>query len=487
MCNFAPVKTVIQHTEQLLSQHDCVTVPGLGAFIVNYVPAAINMSLNRISAPKKVIYFNADINHNDGLLANAVSLDNHVDFQQATTQISDEVGHFLNELKTGRKVPFGHIGMLQQTRKGKIEFTPPPSFDFLPANLGMADTSFHSLQSAIEDQYVHIERNVRASKGHFFKYAAASLAIIALIVAGTTITLKKTTCFAGLSTLFSSSTPDTGAPPAQPTTTGSNTERVWHVVVSLPTKDDAETLLKELQKNDRFKSATIVYASTEKPVEPPAVQPVISSSQPATEDTQNGPYFVVVATYESMKKANGYIAEMKKTDPAPLAVYGRLYYYPIVAGSFSTKEQANEKLKEIRQKAPFKTAIIVHSTTLRPVNALPKPSLPAAESQKTAATGEQKNAISPAQSTQQTSQNELQTSPATTGHYYVTVASYETEKAAKTCAEEYQKKCNCPLTVVKAGSKFRVCAASYPDLKSANEKAKEVRQTTPFKDAWVAK
>jgi hypothetical protein len=60
--------SITRHIEYLVSRHDCVVVPGWGAFIAQYEPARIDAESGLIVPPSRAISFNQSVMHNDGLL-----------------------------------------------------------------------------------------------------------------------------------------------------------------------------------------------------------------------------------------------------------------------------------------------------------------------------------------------------------------------------------------------------------------------------------
>jgi len=64
---------IAAHIGQLVMEHECVIIPGLGGFITDYRAAEINQLQHQILPPSRKLVFNAQINGNDGLLANFLS------------------------------------------------------------------------------------------------------------------------------------------------------------------------------------------------------------------------------------------------------------------------------------------------------------------------------------------------------------------------------------------------------------------------------
>ena len=71
---FVKMFSIIEHIEYLISDHDCVVVPGLGAFIAQYIHAEIDLERGVILPPRRVLSFNAAVCHNDGVLAGSERL-----------------------------------------------------------------------------------------------------------------------------------------------------------------------------------------------------------------------------------------------------------------------------------------------------------------------------------------------------------------------------------------------------------------------------
>ena len=46
---------LVRHIEYLLTEHDCVLVPGLGGFVLQYVPARFSEGRKSIQPPGKQI------------------------------------------------------------------------------------------------------------------------------------------------------------------------------------------------------------------------------------------------------------------------------------------------------------------------------------------------------------------------------------------------------------------------------------------------
>lgn len=104
MYNFEAVKLIDLHITYLLSRHDCVIVPGWGAFVASYEPARIDTAAGIIYPPSRTMTFNPSLNHNDGLLAASVARAEKIPYDQANELIVNTVKGMRDDL-----VAQGHL------------------------------------------------------------------------------------------------------------------------------------------------------------------------------------------------------------------------------------------------------------------------------------------------------------------------------------------------------------------------------------------
>lgn len=129
------------YISQLLFRYDCVIVPNLGGFVTNYKPASINPVKDTFYPPSKGISFNKNLNHNDGLLANAISQDNGITYEKALNMIEEAVVVIQQELKNRNKVAFEQVGVLFYDHENRLQFEPSATVNYLLESYGL-----HSFQ-----------------------------------------------------------------------------------------------------------------------------------------------------------------------------------------------------------------------------------------------------------------------------------------------------------------------------------------------------
>ena len=107
-----------KHISYLLYRYDCVTVPGLGAFLGTPSPAQLDIESETIYPPTKTISFNAQLQSNDGLLANAIAVEQQTTYEQAVRLVHKEVVRWKSMLHDGKTIELDRIGKLHFNTDG---------------------------------------------------------------------------------------------------------------------------------------------------------------------------------------------------------------------------------------------------------------------------------------------------------------------------------------------------------------------------------
>jgi nucleoid DNA-binding protein len=116
--------TIDQHISDLLYSHECVVVPGFGAFLTRYYPAEINTATNMLRPPSKRVAFNQRINENDGLLAKQVAKVEGVSYEEALESILISVRSWQRILSSGKKINLYGVGRLFYDDQGLMQVSP---------------------------------------------------------------------------------------------------------------------------------------------------------------------------------------------------------------------------------------------------------------------------------------------------------------------------------------------------------------------------
>lgn len=131
-----------KYISELLLEHDCVVVPGLGGFVANYAPAEINASRHTIFPPYKKIVFNRKLKNNDGLLAEYISAVEQKSFSEASIFLNNFSEQILQRLEKGEIILIESVGTLVMGSEKNIQFEPNTITNLLTSSFG-----FDSIQA----------------------------------------------------------------------------------------------------------------------------------------------------------------------------------------------------------------------------------------------------------------------------------------------------------------------------------------------------
>ena len=172
---------------ELLFGHDCVIVPGFGGFIGNYNPARIDKSAGTFYPPVKLISFNRNLNHNDGLLVGRISEASDINYGDARVLVEEYVGELRRKLDKGEKVVFDNIGSFVNNHEGNVQFEPDRNANYHLDSYGLE--SFQCLPLEGYDVRKRIIRQIgkdplkQASMRKILWRAAVIIPLLTLVVA----------------------------------------------------------------------------------------------------------------------------------------------------------------------------------------------------------------------------------------------------------------------------------------------------------------
>ncbi len=183
--------SVVEHIEYLITRHDCVIVPGWGAFIAQYNSSYCDADGVNWHRPVREISFNPELVHNDGLLVNSVVSKEKCTFGVANDIVHDDVAMLCKQINEDRELAFGNIGFFKLIN-GKVQFKPYSSKEFGKYEFyGLRSFSMEPL--ALRDRKASVKNNswkFSISK-NYLKIAASILVLLALsLVLTTPISVK---------------------------------------------------------------------------------------------------------------------------------------------------------------------------------------------------------------------------------------------------------------------------------------------------------
>ena len=132
--------------KELVLENDRVSLPGLGVFVCEYVPASFSDKGFVINPPYKRIYFRSK-KEDDGLLVSFYAGKNGVDMDVAEKFVEDAVSDIRQELESKRSVEFPELGNLRSTKEKTLFFVADQDLDIYPDGFGLVSVSLKSSET----------------------------------------------------------------------------------------------------------------------------------------------------------------------------------------------------------------------------------------------------------------------------------------------------------------------------------------------------
>lgn len=124
------MQELILHIDYLLRRHDCVIVPGIGAFIASVRGASISAD-GLLTPPARILVFNPAVSHNDGLLAASYSRRLRCNADSASRRLATDIDALRQALEAGQDIAIGKRGTLSCT-DGNYTFDATDEASWLP-------------------------------------------------------------------------------------------------------------------------------------------------------------------------------------------------------------------------------------------------------------------------------------------------------------------------------------------------------------------
>lgn len=143
------MKTIEEHIEYLLREHDCVILPGWGAFIAQCQNARIEGGC--IQPPKRSYGFNGALTFSDGLLENSIVRRTRCSYATASEQVREAVAALKHQIDAAGEVAVGRIGLFSRNTDGALLFTPFERQALASQFYGFTAFSFTDFQQQVTD------------------------------------------------------------------------------------------------------------------------------------------------------------------------------------------------------------------------------------------------------------------------------------------------------------------------------------------------
>jgi nucleoid DNA-binding protein len=146
---------------ELLSTHECVVIPNLGAFLLRSFPASANPFSGEIKPSGQTLFFNPSITNDDGLLLTHWRHQTGLDYTSAQLAIKDLVAFIINSVKTARSCSFGQLGNFFLHNDNKLLFLPSSALNLSKAAFGLGNIV---LDEIVKNQTIHHVKTVEKTE-----------------------------------------------------------------------------------------------------------------------------------------------------------------------------------------------------------------------------------------------------------------------------------------------------------------------------------
>jgi hypothetical protein len=248
-----PISSYIAY---LLTKHECVIVPRLGAFVVSGPEEQENRKVGMLCPPSKFLGFNPDIRHNDGLLANAIAKAESITYKDACRHLSRIVDFIIARLERQTPVKLASVGKLEQSAERKYIFTPARQLSCNADIFGMDNFYLPSVHELNEEEKL-LSQTVDSSDKQPFAYPSLvrrTLSIAATILALLMIAIPVTDHSSGRLTQMANflplpvvvpNEPEPAPPVQEPEPTP-----YYIIIASLPTETSAQLQIEQFRADD---------------------------------------------------------------------------------------------------------------------------------------------------------------------------------------------------------------------------------------------
>jgi len=145
---------IAKYVGNLLYDHECVVIPGLGGFITKNQSVTISEVTHSFSPPFKNVFFNVHLRANDGLLVNHVAQQEQIEYQLAKQRVDQFAFQCHNALKSGKRITFKNIGSLYLNPEKNIVFKQDTANNYDPNSFGLSSLVSPAIRRVTDEQKV---------------------------------------------------------------------------------------------------------------------------------------------------------------------------------------------------------------------------------------------------------------------------------------------------------------------------------------------
>lgn len=327
-----------RHIENLLLQHDCVIIPGLGGLITECVAARYVEEEHLLLPPYRSVGFRPDMTFPDGLLALSYMKAYDTGYPAAIRLVNAAVEQIKEKLREEGRFELPGIGTLTENAQGDYGFEPCEAGVVAPELYGLDAVAATPREGAEAKQKGAKKIGVKRSERSYtfsisrelVNYSAAACAAIAFFV-------------------------------------------LWSIPVNLDTQmrrqsSEAASPIEQFFTPSKRTTAT----ETALPVQPkqtaekPAATAAPTTANAPQEKAQEAPaargYVIVLASSITLRNAENFTARLKAQGYDEARPYKHGKMVRVVYGNYPTEDEAQQTLRSLRKNKDFCDAWVMKAT-----------------------------------------------------------------------------------------------------------------------------
>ena len=170
---------VFKQIKQLLYRYECVILPGFGAFITRNHSAVIQAD-GTLMPPGKTVFFNRQLQTNDGLLAHHLAHSEGMTYELALEKIRIFSARLLENLGQNSIIDCAPLGHFEVKEQGILRFEATEQMNLAIKSFGLTSVLTHPINRADSNTPVIPINSANTRLQNIWKYAAVGLIALSL-------------------------------------------------------------------------------------------------------------------------------------------------------------------------------------------------------------------------------------------------------------------------------------------------------------------
>lgn len=336
------MREIDQYIKQLLFEHECVIMPGFGAFITRDYDAEINSATYMMRPPGKRIAFNRQINENDGLLANLISQTEGVSYEKAMELIQSTSRQWKRVIIAGKRLLLPGIGRLFLGEDESIQFKPVIEINYDKAYYGLPifRSTAGQREAAIKTS-IHkaIEKHVQKKPGTKRKSPVRWAAILGPAIA---VTMMGSIYYSSFGDYYNFAGFDPLGIKSLFTTEQVSEREVPEIVPKQTVKKETPIVDSSNDKVEEKEVTELTGVEKETPI--PVVKEEVTST------AFEGPaFYIIVGSFKSAQNADNYVKHLASKGYDALIAPGNADFFRVSIGKYESRLASTQMLTSVQK------------------------------------------------------------------------------------------------------------------------------------------